>query len=73
VGVLGRKRFFFGKKNQKTFVTLPAESASNDKSLLLLFFRKEGLPPDNGGAIAATGSWIVPRAPPVESAMLRCS
>jgi len=33
--------FFFVKKNQKTSVRL---SAQTDKSFLLLFFKKEGLP-----------------------------
>jgi hypothetical protein len=45
---LGKERvFFFEKKNQKTFVllrTLPARYTPMVKSLLLLFFRKEGLP-----------------------------
>jgi hypothetical protein len=38
--------FFFEKKNQKTFDTwraLPERRAPKDKSLLLLFFRKEDL------------------------------
>jgi len=36
--------FFFEKKNQKTFAawrTLPEKRSPNNKSLLLLFFRKE--------------------------------
>jgi hypothetical protein len=45
---LGKERvFFFKKKNQKNFVllrTLPARYTPMVKSLLLLFFRKEGLP-----------------------------
>ncbi len=43
----GRKQFFFEKKNQKTFFplrTLPASLAPNNKSFLLLFFKKEDLP-----------------------------
>jgi hypothetical protein len=44
--------FFFEKKNQKTFVPAPAQRSGlglpnvklrRNKSLLLLFFRKEGL------------------------------
>jgi hypothetical protein len=43
--------FFSEKKNQKTFATAPTVSrtrhhpcaAPKDKSLLLLFFRKEGI------------------------------
>jgi len=44
-----RKQFFFEKKNQKTFICLvthqqrSARTLSN-KSLLVLFFRKELLP-----------------------------
>jgi len=45
---MGKERvFFFEKKNQKTFVflrVLPARYTLIVKSLLLLFFRKEGLP-----------------------------
>ena len=41
------KRFFFGKKNQKNFCSLGCalqnHHDSSDKSLLLLFFRKEDL------------------------------
>jgi tRNA(His) 5'-end guanylyltransferase len=42
------KRFFFEKKNQKTFTTLGLRStrhlvAKTDKSFLLLFFKKEAL------------------------------
>jgi hypothetical protein len=42
-----RKKFFFEKKNQKTFFplrTLPARYAPKSKSFLLLSFKKEGLP-----------------------------
>jgi hypothetical protein len=43
----GRKRFFFEKKNQKTFANLasvyPEEPQPTIKSFLLLFFKKEGL------------------------------
>jgi hypothetical protein len=42
------KRFFFEKKNQKTFTRLSRfsqeRSGPTNKSLLLLFFRKEVLP-----------------------------
>jgi hypothetical protein len=42
------KKFFFEKKNQKTFIrwalVYPERSAHVFESLLLLFFRKEGLP-----------------------------
>jgi hypothetical protein len=42
-----RKRFFFEKKNQKTFANLasvyPEEPQPTIKSFLLLFFKKEGL------------------------------
>jgi len=41
------KHFFFEKKKQKTFtscsVTIRFDASSENKSLLLLFFRKEGL------------------------------
>jgi hypothetical protein len=46
-----RKQFFSEEKNQKTFIPAPAEiyvswppygKLLKDKSLLLLFFRKEG-------------------------------
>jgi hypothetical protein len=44
----GRKRFFFEKKNQKTFANLvsafPERLARICKSFLLLFFKKEVLP-----------------------------
>jgi hypothetical protein len=39
--------FFFEKKNQKTFVSwarVGRWSATANKSFLLLFFKKEGLP-----------------------------
>jgi hypothetical protein len=39
--------FFFEKKNQKTFAcwrALRRQRAQRDKSFLLLFFKKEGLP-----------------------------
>jgi hypothetical protein len=47
----GSKRFFFEKKNQKTFMTLaprvqaisPPHENQMDKSFLLLFFKKEAL------------------------------
>jgi hypothetical protein len=40
-----RKQFFFEKKNQKTFaIFIPPIATPTDKSLLLLFFRKEDLP-----------------------------
>jgi hypothetical protein len=48
----GRKQFFFEKKNQKTFIFPPAATSGSwpdswyitrNKSLLLLFFRKEDL------------------------------
>jgi hypothetical protein len=45
-GGAGRKRFFFEKKNQKTFYLrrmLPARYAQIRKSFLLLFFKKEAL------------------------------
>jgi len=41
------KEFFFAKKNQKIFAPVGGSTPSTrqpDKSLLLLFFRKEGLP-----------------------------
>jgi hypothetical protein len=51
---LERKQFFSEEKNQKTFAPAPAARlramtdmlgiASKDKSLLVLFFRKELLP-----------------------------
>jgi hypothetical protein len=41
------RMFFFEKKNQKTFTSLqpgdPRAACAGHKSLLLLFFRKEGL------------------------------
>jgi hypothetical protein len=44
----GRKTFFFEKKNQKTFPALRdaygGQRAPADKSFLLLFFKKAGLP-----------------------------
>jgi hypothetical protein len=44
----GRKAFFFEKKKQKTFLSLvPAFQnlrGTIDRSFLLLFFKKEGLP-----------------------------
>jgi len=48
----GRKQFFFEKKNQKTFTrygqhpchSLSPRAASNNKSFLVLFFKKELLP-----------------------------
>ena len=43
----GSKRFFFEKKNQKTFIRLgtavPQPRPKRMKSLLLLYFRKEVL------------------------------
>jgi hypothetical protein len=45
-GGAGRKRFFFEKKNQKTFglrLALPARYPQIRKSFLLLFFKKEEL------------------------------
>jgi hypothetical protein len=46
--VEGSKRFFFEKKNQKTFESLRAmvntvPSATGHKSFLVLFFKKEPL------------------------------
>jgi hypothetical protein len=41
VAVLGRKQFFFEKKNQKTFAHEVRDST--DKSFLLLFSKKEVL------------------------------
>jgi len=41
-----KKQFFFEKKNQKTFfrsLALPARLPPNDKSFLVLFFKKEPL------------------------------
>jgi hypothetical protein len=42
------KKFFFEKKNQKTFTGAVADSQdlhpSGNKSFLPLFFKKEGLP-----------------------------
>jgi hypothetical protein len=42
------KQFFFEKKNQKTFISygmrFRRDPRQRHKSLLLLFFRKEGLP-----------------------------
>jgi hypothetical protein len=44
----GRKRFFFEKKNQKTFIRLLRAAGdrlgSKGKSFLVLFFKKERLP-----------------------------
>jgi hypothetical protein len=44
----GRKKFFFEKKEPKNFCYLGSEvhipPSQTDKSLLLLFFRKEVLP-----------------------------
>jgi len=45
----GSKRFFFVKKNQKTFIRFGPDlsgqvRAKTNESLLLLFFRKEDLP-----------------------------
>jgi hypothetical protein len=41
------RMFFFEKKNQKTFTSsqlgYPCAAGAGHKSLLLLFFRKEGL------------------------------
>jgi hypothetical protein len=45
-GAWARKVFFFEKKNQNTFgtsATFPASPRQPVKSLLRLFFRKEGL------------------------------
>ena len=38
----GKQEFFFAKKNQKTFFSAVADLT--DKSFLLLFCKKEGLP-----------------------------
>jgi hypothetical protein len=47
LGRVGRKRFFFEKKNQKTFgrlALLSGKTWSGRKSFLVLFFKKEPLP-----------------------------
>jgi phosphoribosylformylglycinamidine synthase len=56
----GRKAFFFEKKKQKTFVrsgprwtTTFRRAALGDKSFLLLFFKKEGLPSESSAMRAA--------------------
>jgi len=46
----GRKQFFFEKKNQKTFIPaygdkLIYKHAKRSQSFLVLFFKKELLPP----------------------------
>jgi hypothetical protein len=57
--LLEARMFFFEKKNQKTFTSLgrvlPGKAeAETDKSFLLLFFKKEGLPSEPGqGALPA--------------------